>query len=74
MVVHYLESLEGTFSSTWRHLFLGCERHSEAVESLDRLAGAVKIPTLMDGYDVLLAVVAQPAAHGRRKGAKVTPA
>jgi hypothetical protein len=45
-----------------------------SAEPLDCLARAVKTPTLKDGYDVLLAVVALPAAPGREAGAKVTAA
>jgi hypothetical protein len=40
--------------------------------ALKRLARVVNIPTLMDDCEVLLAVVASPAAHGRGAGAKVT--
>ena len=45
-----------------------------AAGPLDRPAGVVDIPTLVDGYDVLLAVVARPAAHGRGAGARVAAA
>ena len=41
---------------------------------LDRLARVVNIPTLVDDCDVLLAVVAWPAAPGRGAGAKVSTA
>ena len=74
MGVPYLESFESIFSSTCGHLFLGCEEYPKAGGTLDPLAMAVKIPSLMDGYAVLLAVVAFPAAHGRGAGAKMTTA
>src|SRR5215213_3631499 len=45
-----------------------------AAGPLDRLARVFKIPALVDGYDVLLAVVAWPAAHSRGAGAKATAA
>jgi hypothetical protein len=41
---------------------------------LDLLARVVNAPTIADECDVLLAVVAWPAAHGRGAGAKVTTA
>jgi hypothetical protein len=53
---------------------LRCEKHPEAGGTLGCLARAVKIPTLMDNCDVLLAVVAWPPAHGRGARAKVTAA
>jgi GNAT superfamily N-acetyltransferase len=53
---------------------LGCEKHPEAAGTLDRLARVVKIPAFVDDYDVLRAVVASPAAHGRGVGAKLTTA
>ena len=45
-----------------------------AAGPLDRLTSPINIPTLMDGCDVLLAVVAWPAAPGRGAEAKVTAA
>jgi hypothetical protein len=42
--------------------------------ALNLLARAVNIPTVVDGCDVLLAVVAFPAAHGRGAVAKATAA
>jgi hypothetical protein len=45
-----------------------------AAGPLDRLARVVNVPTIVDGYDVLLAVVARPAAHGRGARAKATAA
>ena len=41
---------------------------------LNRPAGAVNLPTVAGDHAVLFAVVAQPAAHGRGAGAKVTAA
>ena len=49
-------------------------RSPRAAGPLDRLARVVNVPTLMDDYDVLLTVVAWPAALGRRAGAKVSTA
>ena len=53
---------------------MGCEKHPEAAGTLNRIARVVNIPTVLDDYAVLLAVVAWPAAHGRGAGAKVTAA
>ena len=74
MAVSYLESFESMLSSTWRPLYSRCEYDPEVAGSLDRFERVINIPTLVDGYEVLLAVVAWPAAHGRGTVAKVTAA
>jgi len=54
---------------------LSRKKHPAAAAGpLDHLARVVNIPTVMDGCEVLLTVVARSAAPGRGTGAKVTAA